>query len=537
MSNFLNLGNGKFQIALNSKIYVDKTGLIEYTNELISTEQRFLCVSRPRRFGKSMAANMLGAYYCRGCDSHAQFDGLEISKSPDYEKHINKYNVIYVDVSGYLKSCAFDATVSSVLSDLRDTIISNIQEEYPGMIPTGTVKFPDYLDMVYRKTGIPFVFIIDEWDAIFRNRKDDFAGQREYLNWLESLLKGREYVALAYMTGILPIKKYCTNSSLNMFMEFSVLKPGNVKTYFGFTEDEVRKLCEKFGRSFDDIKTWYDGYVFKGEPEDLHIYNSNSVVRSLEDNELGSYWSDTESYEDLEQYIKTDMDGLHGVIQSLMEGGTYYFINNAPSNDIVSISNRDDVLTILIHLGYLAYNTRTGLVTIPNREILAEFVDTVRKMGDSPLSLLMRDSKELFDSTKEKNEEKVSELIKKIHREHSSVRKYKDEGTLSTIVRFAYVYALSLYKMRPEAESGDGYADLVLSPLSRGKDLPMIIELKAGKTADEAIAQIKRMNYVDRFREEGYKGDVLLVGINYKTSKMLPRSRGVFTCKIVSETL
>ncbi|MCD8206183.1 MAG: ATP-binding protein [Clostridia bacterium] len=533
MGNYLNPGNGKFQESIDSAIYVDKTGLINYTNSVLSTRQKYVCVSRPRRFGKSMAAEMLEAYYCRGCDSHAQFDGLQISKTQNYETHINKYNVVYINVVKFINKTI---DTKSGLETIKENLVDDFKTAYPDI--TFRKEEPiSMLEKIYGETKIKFVFLIDEWDSPLREQKADTDGLDDYLVFLRSLFKDQEYVALAYMTGILPIKKYCTNSSLNMFMEFSVLKPGNVKTYFGFTEDEVRKLCEKFGRSFDDIKTWYDGYVFKGEPEDLHIYNSNSVVRSLEDNELGSYWSDTESYEDLEQYIKTDMDGLHGVIQSLMEGGTYYFINNAPSNDIVSISNRDDVLTILIHLGYLAYNTRTGLVTIPNREILAEFVDTVRKMGDSPLSLLMRDSKELFDSTKEKNEEKVSELIKKIHREHSSVRKYKDEGTLSTIVRFAYVYALSLYKMRPEAESGDGYADLVLSPLSRGKDLPMIIELKAGKTADEAIAQIKRMNYVDRFREEGYKGDVLLVGINYKTSRMLPRSRGGFTCKIETETI
>ncbi|MCD8200624.1 MAG: ATP-binding protein [Clostridia bacterium] len=533
MSFYFNSGNDSFQMALNSKIYVDKTGLIEHTNELLDTEKRFICVSRPRRFGKSMAANMLEAYYCRTCDSHSQFDKRAAAKSDTYEKHINKYDVIHVKMTDMIKD---DVDVFAGLATMEEKVTGEIKAAYPNIKITET-DLISVLMKVYDETNVKFVFIIDEWDGPFRIRKSDTEGQKKYVNYLMDLFKDKKYVALAYMTGILPIKKFSTESSLNMFLEYSMIHPGFTKPYFGFTQYEVKKLCDDWNRSYEDFKDWYDGYVYKEEPENLHICNSDSVVCALLNGSLRSYWPDTESYESLKQYIQQDRFGLHNVLQNLINGGRQFFQNNAPSNDIVTINSLDDILTILVHLGYLAYYDGDASVTIPNNEVRPRFIDTIRNMGSTPLSELMKESEALFAATKDKDEEEVCKHIKKIHHDHTSIRKYKDEGTLTTIVRLAYIYALSLYMVKPEAESGDGYADLILDPLSPGENRPIIIELKHNRSAEDAVAQIKRMSHIDYFRGKGYKGEILYVGINYKTSKALPRSRGVFTCKIEAEKI
>ncbi|MCD8205363.1 MAG: AAA family ATPase, partial [Clostridia bacterium] len=278
MSNYLNLGNEKFQISLDSEIYVDKTGLIEYTNKTVSTRQRFICVARPRRFGKTMAAEMLEAYYCRGCDSHTQFDGLAVSKTEKYEAHINKYNVIHINMVEVLSD---EKNIENGLQDLKSDLADDMKTEFSDI----AFKKEELISMfktVYGDTGFKFVFIIDEWDCPFRERKDDTEGQRKYTMFLRDILKDQSYVALAYMTGIHTIKKFCDNSSLNMFQEFSMEMPGPVKQYFGFTDDEVKALCAERGFSYDGIRDWYDGYVFENKPgEDLHMYNSNSVVSAI----------------------------------------------------------------------------------------------------------------------------------------------------------------------------------------------------------------------------------------------------------------
>ncbi|MCD8200859.1 MAG: ATP-binding protein [Clostridia bacterium] len=533
MSNFLNLGNGKFQESIDSQIYVDKTWFIDKTNRLLSTRQKFACVTRPRRFGKSMAADMLEAFYCRTCDSHTQFDNLEVAKSDTYVKHINKYNVIHINVVEYINK---NTDTRTGLSEIESNLIDDFNEAYPDIAFKKESVIP-MIKKIYSETKAKFVFVIDEWDSPFREQKNDKDGHDDYLVFLRSLLKDQEYVALAYMTGILPIKKFCTDSSLNMFWEYSMLDPGFTKPYFGFTQYETKKLCDDWGRSYAEFKDWYDGYVFTSDPEDLHVCNSDSVISAIEKGTLKNYWSNTESYENLTQYIRDDRFGLHDVLQGLIEGKEYSFENVAPSNDIVTIESLEDILTILIHLGYLAYYDGTKSVYIPNHEVRANFIDTIRKMGDTPLTRLMNDSKTLLEATKAGDEEKVCELIKKIHTENTSVRRYKDEGTLSSIARLAYIYAMSKYKVLPEAQTGEGYADLLFDPLNYGVDKPLIIELESNRSAETAIKQIRDRDYVARFRKQGRKTEVLLIGINYQTDEGESRLNGVFTCKIETETV
>ena len=264
MGNYLNPGNKLLKMALSSQIYVDKTEMISYTNRVICTEQRYICVSRPRRFGKSMAVNMLTAYYSRGCDSEELFTDKKIAKCESYEEHRNKYNVLYLNMQEFLSK---EKIVDEMFYLIAKVFVKEVRKEFPD------IDFLDETDLgwsiadAYQESQIPFVILIDEWDCIFREYKDNRAEQERYLDLLRAILKDKEYVALAYMTGILPIKKYGTHSALNMFDEFAMTDPRGLAEYVGFTAKEVQELCEEYHMDYEEAKSWYNGYSFYRAPE------------------------------------------------------------------------------------------------------------------------------------------------------------------------------------------------------------------------------------------------------------------------------
>lgn len=379
MGIYLNPNNIDFQRALNSEIYVDKSELIKYTNKKMYTEQQFICVSRPRRFGKSMAANMLTAYYSKGCNSKEMFSNLKISKADDFEKHLNKYNVIHINMVNFLgRSNSMD----DMLEYLAKRLIHELKKEYGNIDCFDWNDLISVLDEVFAATNIPFIFIIDEWDCIFREHKNDTDAQKKYLDFLRNLLKDQSYVALAYMTGILPIKKYGQHSALNMFTEVSMTDPREYAEFTGFTEDEVSELCQKYNMPFEETKKWYDGYNLMG----VSIYNPRSVVMSMTGGYFNNYWTSTETYEALKKYIEMNFDGLKDTVIELMAGQKAKIDTTTFSNDMVTFETKDDILTLLVHLGYLTYDFDTKEVSIPNYEISEQFVSTIKIMGWSEVA-------------------------------------------------------------------------------------------------------------------------------------------------------
>ncbi len=374
MGIYLNPGNKSFQISLNSKIYVDKSNLIAYTNSVINTEQRFVCVSRPRRFGKSMAASMLAAYYGLGTDS-GQFEHLAIAKDESYREHLNQYNVIFLNVQQFLSR-------THDISQMTALIISYLTKEISRTY--SNIEFFNNSDLigclmdVYAATNIPFVFIIDEWDCIFREYKNDTESQRLYLDFIRNLLKDQPYVALAYMTGILPIKKYGTHSALNMFDEFSMTNPGPLAPFVGFTDQEVQNLCAEFQMDYEEIKRMYDGYCFEGT---THVYSPRSVVSALLTRSYDNFWNKTETFEALRDYIILNFKGLQDIITELLAGARKKINTATFTNDMAAFSSADDVLTLLVHLGYLGYDYKTKEIFIPNSEIASEFCNAVESAG------------------------------------------------------------------------------------------------------------------------------------------------------------
>ncbi len=459
MGNYLNPGNEYFQIRLKNSFYVDKTGLIDLTNERIfADEKRFVCVSRPRRFGKSVAADMLTAYYGRGCDSKEMFKDFEIAKCADFEEHLNRYNVIRLDITKFINRAE---NIPGMIEVIGNEIVFELKTEYPDIQVNGD-HLMTWFEEVYNKTGVPFVFVIDEWDCVIRERANDKDGQEKYLEFLCDLLKGRKYVALCYMTGILPVKKYSGDSSLNMFDEISMTNAGAFAKYTGFTEDEVKALCDKYGRSYDGFKDWYNGYDVEG----MAIYNPKSVVKSLDENNLQSYWTNTKSYEGLKDYIDTNMDDVKDTIVKMLGGEKAEVITSAFTNDISSLGDRDDVLTLLIHLGYLTYEKDIDgeKVWIPNREVRQQFVDTIRKSDYGDVTEMLKSSKELLKATLAMDGEKVAALLDKAHSANTSFLTYNNEAALSSVISIAYYSAAAYYGVVREMPAGKGFADMEFLP-------------------------------------------------------------------------
>ena len=476
MGDYLNPSNIGFSYSLRSEIHVDKSEIISYTNKVLMTQQRFVCVSRPRRFGKTMAAKMLIAYYSRGCSSGNMFANLKIT----------------------------------MVVKITDKINKEILEEYKNFDFTSVDDLSDALQALYKLSKIPIVFIIDEWDCIFREYQTDKNSQKVYLDFLRNLFKDREYIALAYMTGILPIKKYGTHSALNMFSEFSMTDPRMMSEFVGFTRNEVMSLCDKYQMDYEEMAVWYDGYRF---PDIETVYNPKSVVEALLSRRFGNYWSRTETFEALSVYIRANYDGLKDIVIELLAASRKPINISNFTNDMVTFKTYDDVLTLLIHLGYLGYDIEKQEVFIPNKEIADEFVTAIRDVGWNEVIMAIRASDDLLTATWREDAQTVAQAIEQAHNE-TSIIKYNDENALSCIISLAYYSARQYYNIHREMPAGKGFADIVFLPRKNHIDKPaMIVELKWDKSAAGAIRQIEDRQYSEIIKD--YKENALLIGINY----------------------
>lgn len=511
MGIYVNPGNTVFRKALNSKIYVDKTKLIAAVNDRLGTADCYLCVSRPRRFGKSMAADMLAAYYSRGCDSGELFSGREIAGEASFEAHLNRHNVIRLDIQSFLFQ---ESHLNIFIDKIQEYVIRELQNEYGDIFIQDSYGLPGVLRQIYASTGKGFIFIIDEWDCVFRFAKDAPEMQKAYLDFLRGLFKGAEYVELAYMTGILPIKKYGEHSALNIFDEYSMTEPGDLGEYFGFTEREVKEQCAACGADDVKMKKWYDGYQLG----DLKIYNPKSVVEALKWKDFQSYWTGTETYEALKVYIDLNFDGLKEAVIRMLGNGRCRINTRKFQNDMTTFHSRDDVLTLLIHLGYLTYDRKTEEAFIPNQEIAQEFKNAIEGPAWDGVIRSLNRSMSLLEHTWEKNEAAVAAQLETVHNETASILKYNDENSLACTLLMAY-YSAKAYYLNPimELPTGKGFADVVYLP-RRNTDRPaLVIELKWKKSAEGAIRQIKDRQYASWIKD--YTGEILLVGINYDDRK------------------
>ena len=531
MGTYINKGNKAFRDIVSHE-YVDKTSLIPLINANLNSESRYSCVTRCRRFGKSMAAKMLCAYYDKSCDSRELFRGLKAEQDKSFETYLNKYNVLYLDVTSFT---ARPEVRKNIVRVIQEEIINELKEAFPDVKYKDNSDLMDVLSSITQATGEKFFFIIDEWDAICREfpERQKMKGDPdtvtptildEYDMLLRRLFKTQDsdrVFAGAYLTGILPIKKYNTESALNNFCEYSMITPGRLASSLGFTHDEVVALCQKYDMNINDMESWYDGYRIGSES---HIYNPYSVMKAIENDWYQSYWASTGAYDSVKTYIQMNFDGLKDDIIRMLSGESIPVITTKFQNDLNVINSRNDVLTVLIHLGYLAYNRDTNRCYIPNKEVADEMNNAVQSTEWSQLAKTLENSQHLLDATIAGNENAVAQAIDLAHDENTSILAYNDENSLACVLTVAYIWARNEYVIHREYATGKGYADLVMIPRRNVNKPALVIVLKFNNTADTAIDQIKRKQYPAKIAE--YTGDILLVGINYD------RETKQHTCKI-----
>ncbi len=506
MGIYVNPGNKSFWEAVRSRIYVDKTNLIACTNQMINTDEKYVCVSRPRRFGKSMTLAMLAAYYSAGCDSAELFHGRKIEGHETFRKHLNQYDVIYLNMQRFL----IRAKKTNVTDYLENVVTAELYKVYGDLLPEQETSLVSVLEQLYDNGDKQFIFLIDEWDCVMRERQESEELQRQYLDFLRDLLKDQPYVALAYVTGILPVKKYGQHSALNMFREYSMTDQKDLEEYTGFTEDEVKALCAQYGMDFSETGSWYDGYMFK---RFQHIYNPRSVVEAMRCQGFSNYWTSTETYEALKIYMDMDFDGLRSDIVQMLGGGRVKVSTRSFQNDMRNFKTKDDILTLLIHLGYLAYDAETQETFVPNKEIIEEFENAMSVGGWTNVMNVLKASEQLLKDTLDLNADSVAKGLDRAHTEVASILTYNDENSLSCAIGLAYYSARRDYRLIREFPTGKGFADVVFLPLPHTAKPALVVELKYDKSADAVIRQIRDRQYTQAL--EGYTGEILLVGISY----------------------
>ena len=509
MGAYINIGNAGFQSVRNGE-YVDKSGLIAIVNGTLFTERRFSCVSRSRRFGKSVAAKMLCAYYDQSCDSRSLFADLEIASDPSFEKHLNKYPVIYLDLTSFIA----DTHDDNIVDRMNDAILADIAKTYPDIPVEAGDRLMDYLLRVIEVKKQSFIFIIDEWDAICREYAPGTMAMDRYVGWLRRMFKSQDAARVfagVYMTGILPIKKYKTESALNNFIEYSMVEPVDMAPYFGFTKGEVAALAEKHRMDLDELEKWYDGYQIGDEQS---IFNPNSVMQALRSRRCRSFWASTGAYDAVAHYIQMNYEGLKDDVVRMLAGGRCKVNPTKFQNDMSIVRSKDDVFTVLIHLGYLSYDWRKSECYIPNKEVAGEMVNAVEANHWTHVVKTVEASEQLLQAMLRGDEEAVSRGVDAAHDEHTSILSYNDENSLACVLSLAYYYASNDYIIHRELATGKGFADLVLIPRKNVDSPAIVIELKYDKAVDTAIEQIKRREYPAKVAQ--YADNLLLVGIPYE---------------------
>ncbi|MCI6337686.1 MAG: ATP-binding protein [Prevotella sp.] len=520
MGTYINRGNIEFRDIVSHE-YVDKTSLIPLINARLNSESRYSCVTRCRRFGKSMAAKMLCAYYDKSCDSRELFRGLMAEQDKSFETYLNKYNVLYLDVTSFT---ARPEMRKNIVRTIQEKIIADLKKAFPDVTYDDNSDLMDVLSSIQQATEEKFFFIIDEWDAICREfpRRQKMKGDPdtvtptildEYVMLLRRLFKTQDsdrVFAGAYLTGILPIKRYNTESALNNFREYSMINPGKMSTSLGFTHDEVVSLCQKNNMNIQEMERWYDGYRI-GKAS--RMFNPYSVMRAIDEEEYRSYWTTTGAADSVITYIQMNFDGLKDDIIRMLAGERVYVNTTEFLNDMQVIRSKNDVLTVLIHLGYLSYDRDTYECYIPNKEVADEMNNAIKATSWTPLANTIQNSKFLLDATIAGNENAVAQAIDLAHDENTSILAYNDENSLACVLTVAYIWARNEYVIHREYATGKGYADLVMIPRRNVSKPALVIELKFNNTADTAIDQIKRKQYPAKIAE--YTGDILLVGISY----------------------
>ena len=522
MAFYLNSDNSKFKKYMKSEIFIDKSMIIKECNKLFGSENSYMCVTRPRRFGKTMALSMLNAYYSKGCDSLSLFEKLNIAKDNSYLEHLNKHNVIWIDMASLYTDIR---DKNDFFKELETNLLDDLNEAFPNVLKEMDNTISKAIIRINSKLNERFIFLIDEWDVIYREQEYNTKLCDEYTELLRNLFKSSNVsscIDLVYMTGILPIRRYSTQSTLNMFTEYDMINPRELDSFIGFTEDEVKDLCKKYNRDFNKISQWYNGYKLGN----VSIYNPKSVVEAVLSGEYGDYWTKTSAIEAVTNYMNYDHGALKGIITKMLSGDKVSVNVSRFSNDLTKVNSADSALTVLIHLGYLAFikgeELGFGYCYIPNYEIRQEFVNAILELDWKEIYNPISNSKKLYEETLKGNVEFINTTLDQNHLELAGPFNKNKEDILGVIVEISYYNAKQFYNIKKEDTSILGRSDLSFIPYDNCH-IPFIVELKINSTPDEAIAQIKEKSYFNSLGS--YHGKVLLLGISYDEKTLKHNSK------------
>lgn len=527
------MGDGSMGMFLNSivpfesykdiartRFFVDKTPMIdEILSSVILDGQKYLCFTRPRRFGKSVMANMIGAFFERSVEGKDVFGSLKIAGSDNYQNHLNRHDIIYIDFSRMPRNCN---SYEYYISRIQDGINKDLQEAFPELSLSDEWAVWDNLQFIFEKLKAKFIFVIDEWDAIFHKDFITEAHRKKYTEFLRNLLKEQGYVEFVYMTGVLPIAKYSDGSELNMFQEYSIATRVKFCEYFGFLDSEVDDLYGRYLKtvrnpqiSRDDLRSWYDGYYTKGGER---VYNPRSVVCALTDNELANYWTSSGTYDSVFSYIKDNISKVQDDITVLYAGGRVPSDIQEYAASSMRLETKDEIYSSMVVYGLLTY--KDGAVSIPNRELMDSFsVMMKRERSLGYIYNLANASRKMLSATLSGDTETMADILKLAHDTEAPVLSYNSEIELAAVVNLVYLAARDRYRVEREDKAGEGYVDFIFYPERRSED-GIILELKVDDTAEHAIRQIKERNYALRFtgklgEKPKYTGRILAVGISY----------------------
>ena len=534
MGIYVNPGNTKFRNKLKAKIYVDKSPMISHLNELIDTDDGFVCMSRARRFGKTMMTNIMSAYYSKNCDSREIFENLKLSKQEEWDKYLNSINVIQIDLQS---SYNITKDKNRVIDKLQADVVNELREQFPSITIPANAVIADAISIINKYLGETFVIIIDEYDVLIRDKKVPTSLCEEYIDFLNALFKSnttQEAIKLAYLTGILPIYREIVQSKLNNFTEYTMLNPDQFAQYFGFSENEVQNLCLENNADYDICQRMYDGYIFQKpydmavQPNDddqpvIHIFNPNSVAKAVTKHRYDNYWVATSALEAITLYIDTNIAGIQDDIKTLLKGEKEIAVDVLRyNNNVERFATKDEIFTYLIHLGYLAYDPTKGTCHIPNGEIRSAWLRIMSDAkGFEPIQQMIETSRKLIEATENCESETVAKALDDSHADISSPLTYNRESSLQSAILMAYFYARKDYLVFSELASGCGFADVVLVPTFAQKPV-IIIELKKDGEPATAIEQIKTRNYAHAFRYHHGRAAVL-VGVTYDAESKLHR--------------
>ena len=515
MGVYLNPNNQNFRSFVNTGRYVDKTMLIKQTNLFLDDLTfKFVCISRPRRFGKSVAEDMLAAYYSKGADSKELFSRFKIASTQDFEKNLNKFNVVYIDLNSLFarwQNLPAEKRPAFVVHLVNQVVCSEFKSEFPDVAFGDEVSLADYILQVYAQKGETFIIIIDEYDVLVREQvsEQDLELYRAFLNSLFKSSELKSAISLAYLTGILPIMKDKIQSKLNTFRPYTMLSAGKLAEFVGFTTAEVREMCAKYDCDFELCKSWYNGYRLGA----VEVYNPEAVIQAAVTGEFKSYWSGTSTYNVVAEKIKMNFSGTKEDVIVMLGGGKVKVDTEGFENRMDTFRNKDDVFTFLIHLGYLAYDEDCGQCYIPNREIHNEWQRVIKNDSDyEQTNRIILDSEQLLQETLAGNEAAVAAALDRSHIHVTSNRSYNNEYSLQSAIYLAYIYALNGYVIAKELTTGKGFADIAYIPFDKSKSA-LIVELKHNKSAETALTQIKEKRYFDSLKN--WHGGLLFVGVSY----------------------